>query len=102
MAANERPAPGAAFLAERYWPGVNESTVRRAIRRLVAETTAPEATAARNGAPAQVLACAFVPREQSILVVIRARSDAVVAELGRRAGVAFDRIVEAVVLPTGS
>lgn len=95
MAAHERPAPGAAFLAERYWPGVDEPMARRAIRRLV-----DEATAAEDDAMAQILTCAFVPREQAVLVVIRARSDEVVAEIGRRAGVAFDRVVEAVVLPT--
>lgn len=101
MAAHKEPAPGAAFLAERYWPGVDESAARQAIRRLVDETTAPEATVAESDLSAQVLACAFVPREQAVLVVIRARSDEAVAELGRRAGIAFDRIVEAVVLPTG-
>lgn len=85
----------AAFLAERYWPGLDEATALRAVRRLAEQDGDPAARA-----PATILACAFVPEEQTVLVLAAATSRDDVAEMGRRAGLSFDRIVSAVVLPT--
>ena len=92
MAAPELRVEVAAYLAERYWPGLDRSTARDAMRRLAAQ-----AGAGANHAP-MVLACAFVPDEQALLLLVSANSADDVAAIGRRAGVSFDRVVEAVVL----
>lgn len=92
------PEPAiAAFFAERYWPGLDESTARRAARRL-----ADQAAGEGDRATITVLACTFVPGEQSILVLVCAESREDVAEIGQRADLAFDRIAAAVILPIGS
>jgi hypothetical protein len=85
----------AAFLAERYWPGLDEPTALNAVRRL-----AEQADDAGPTATTTVLTCAFVPQEQTMLVLVVARSRDDVAEMGLRADLSFDRIVEAVVLST--
>lgn len=81
------------FLAERYWPGSDAADARSAVLRIGAQIEA----LTREGSPVQAIACTHVPREQVVLCVVRATSADVVAELGRRADVPFDRIVDAVV-----
>jgi hypothetical protein len=84
-----------AFLAERYWPGLDTATALNAVRRL-----AEQADDAGPAAAARIVTCAFVPQEQTVLVLIMAQSRDDVAEMGMRADLSFDRIVDAVVLPT--
>jgi hypothetical protein len=45
-----------------------------------------------------LLTSTFVPPEEAVLLLVRARSTEDVADVGRRADLAFDRIVEVVVL----
>jgi hypothetical protein len=91
-----RPEPRtSAYLAERYWPGLDEPAAQRAVRRLM-----EQAVAAGEAATTTVLTCTFVPREQAVLVLLIAGSGDDVAELGLRADLRFDRIVDAVVLST--
>lgn len=86
--AGEAPPGRATFLAERYWPGLDEATAREAVRRLAEEADAVD--------PISIVTSAFVPPEEAVLVTIRAASREDVAEIGRRAGLPFDRIVEVV------
>jgi hypothetical protein len=82
-----------AFLAERYWPGIDAASAGLAVHRLGDEID----RLSEEGSSTTAITCTFVPREQAVLCVVRAASAEVVADLGRRAGVPFDRIVEAVV-----
>jgi hypothetical protein len=93
VAAPERGVEVAAYLAERYWPGLDRLVARQVMSRLAAHADAD--------ASMRVLACAFVPDEEAILALVTAVSPDDVADLGRRADVGFDRVVEAVVV-TGS
>jgi hypothetical protein len=95
MAAPERAVEVAAYLAERYWPGLDLLTAREVMRGL-AEHAGTDADSSTS-----LVACAFVPDEQALLVLVTADSSDDVADLGRRADVGFDRVVEAVVV-TGS
>jgi hypothetical protein len=91
------PAPvgeEAAYLAERYWPGVDMRTAQRALQGLV------DATLDGTAGKSRIFACAFVPGEEAIFLLIRARSVDDVQDLGNRAGISFDRIVGAVVVPS--
>jgi hypothetical protein len=94
MTLRRQTAESAAYLAERYWPGLDEATARSAMRRLVDE---PAFVA--SDAVTEILVCTYVPYEQAMLVLLRAGSRDEVAAIGQRAGIEFDRIVEAVVLP---
>jgi hypothetical protein len=78
------------FLAERYMPGLDRTTAHRASREFAAQLAAGS-----SGAKASSISCTFVPTEESVLCVVRAASAEMVADAGRRAGLAFDRIVEA-------
>jgi hypothetical protein len=83
----------AAYLAERYWPGLDRLVAGQVISRLAAHAEADRSM--------RVLACAFLPDEEAILALVTADSPDHVADLGQRAEVGFDRVVEAVVV-TGS
>jgi hypothetical protein len=80
------------YLAERYWPGVDEATAREAVRRFALEA------ASDDGVTTTILTSTFVPPEEAVLLLVRAGSKEDVADVGRRADLAFDRIVEVVVL----
>jgi hypothetical protein len=78
------------FLAERYLPGLDRATADRVARVFVAQIQAFGSTGS-----APETSCTFVPAEQSVLCIVRADSAEIVAVAGRRAGLVFDRIVEA-------
>jgi hypothetical protein len=82
------------FLAEKYWPGIDGRTAAEAARRLGEELAA----LIDEAGPVPTVACTYVPAEEAVLCVVRADTEALVRELGRRADVTFDRVVEAVVL----
>jgi hypothetical protein len=90
VAAPERGVEVAAYLAERYWPGLDRIVARQVMSRLAAHADAD--------ASMRVLACAFVPDEEAILALVAAESPDDVADLGRRADVGFDRVVKAVLV----
>jgi Nickel responsive protein SCO4226-like len=81
---------GRVYLAERYLPGLNRASADRATRAFAAQIQVLGST---DRAPE--ISCTFVPAEQSVLCVVRAESPEIVAVAGRRAGLMFDRIVEA-------
>jgi hypothetical protein len=84
------------YLAERYWPGVDEPAARLAVERLgrLAGTS--------SDAAATVLVSAYVPADQTVLVLLNAASRGAVLSLGRRAALDFDRVSEAVDVGTRS
>jgi hypothetical protein len=85
-----------AYLAERYWPGVDEGTAREAVERL---------RRLADGSPetqATMLIGAYLPGEQTVIVLLRATSRGTVLALGTRAALEFDRVSEAVAMETGS
>jgi len=76
------------FLVERYWPGVTseefaaaERRIREAIRELI-----------RTGWVVRLLSSTFIPAEESVLQLFEAAGQDVLVEVGRRSGLAFDRI----------
>jgi len=81
------------FLVEHYWPGVTEESFRRA------------ATLVRDSAEAlegiRLLHSTLVPGDESAFCVFAATSSGLVAEAYRRAGVPFERILDALDLSGG-
>lgn len=90
MASHHSGALGRVFLAERYLPGLDRATADRIAREFVAQIQA-----LGSAADAPEISCTFVPAEQSVLCVVRAGSADMIAVAGRRAGLVFDRIIEA-------
>jgi len=79
---------GRAYVVEQYWPGVTEAEFRAAAARV--RTVA----AALDGV--RVLHLTFVPGDEAGFGVVAAPSSDLVAEAYRRAGVAYERILDAV------
>lgn len=79
----------ATFLVERYWPGVTADAVRATEERL------QEGVASLNGEgiPIRYLSSTLIPAEESVFSVFHGRSVDEVAEVNRRSGVPFDRIL---------
>jgi len=76
------------FLAERYWPGATSeefAATERRIRAAIQELT-------RSGSVVRLLASTFIPGEESVLQLFEASGRDVLVEVGRRSGLAFDRI----------
>ena len=87
--------PGAhTYLVEHYWPGVTVDAFRRAADRLRAATAAM----ALDAVPIRFLHSTLVPEDENAFCVFSAASPAVVEEAYGRAGVAFERIVDALEL----
>lgn len=84
------------YLAERYWPGVDEPTARHAVERL------GRLAGASSDAATTVLASAYIPADQTVLVLLNAPSRGTVLSLGQRAAIDFDRVSEAVDVRTPS
>jgi Protein of unknown function (DUF4242) len=74
------------FLVERYLPGMSEEWLRGALGRLSAATA---------GTCVQYIGSTIVLEDEACLCRFEAPSAAAVAEVNRRAGVSFDRIVPA-------
>jgi hypothetical protein len=81
----------AEFLAEFYLPAADQKVRKEAIRR--AEFAAKEL--ASEGVPVRYLRSAFVPADEICFVFFEADTAETVADLGTRAGLSFDRVVEA-------
>ena len=79
---------GRAYVVEQYWPGVTEAEFRAAAARV------RTAAAAIDGV--RVLHLTFVPGDEAGFGVVTAASSDLVAEAYRRAGVAYERILDAV------
>ena len=79
------------FLVEHYWPGVTEASFRSAADRVRA--AAEEMSAA--GESIVFMHSTLVPEDENALCVFAAASQSVVEAAYARAGVRFERIVDA-------
>ena len=80
------------FLVEHYWPGVTESGFSAAAESL---RESAEAIAAAGGA-LRYLHSTLVPEDEAAFCVFHAASRSLVEEAYARAGVRFERILDAV------
>ncbi len=80
------------FLVEHYWPGVTEATFAAAAESL---RVASQAIAADSGS-LRYLHSTLVPEDESAFCVFEAGSRSLVEEAYARAGVRFERILDAV------
>lgn len=87
----QAPAPDqlATFLVERYWPGVTADEVRATEIRLQEIV----AILNREGVPLRYRSSTLIEEEESVFWVFHGRSAEEVAEVSRRSGVPFDRIL---------
>jgi hypothetical protein len=76
--------PGATYLAECFWPGVNETELAAAARRVGHDN------------PAECLELILIPRDEIVLCLYRAPTAVAVTDAIRRAGFPAERIVESV------
>ena len=79
------------FLVEHYWPGVTADQFRAAVDRV--RQSAEEMAGA--GKPIRFLHSTFVPGDEAAFCVFSGSSSQLVAEAYGRAGVAFERILDA-------
>ena len=82
------------FLGESYPVGVGRKTLLAAARK--ARVVAAEMRA--EGSEVRFVKSTFVPTEEALICLVDAPSAEVVTELGRRAGLPIQRVVEAVEL----
>jgi hypothetical protein len=78
------------YLVERYWPGVSEDLVTEAHGRLATAT----ARLRGEGKRVRLTSSILIPKEESVFSLLEAVSEDAAAEVNRRAGVPFDRILE--------
>lgn len=86
------------FLVEHYWPGVTESGFSAAAESL---RSASEAIAAAGGA-LRYLHSTLIPEDESAFCVFDASSRSLVEQAYARAGLRFERILDAVESGVGS
>jgi hypothetical protein len=79
---------GSTYVVEQYWPGVTEAEFRAAAARI--RTSAARLDGVR------CLHFTFVPRDEAAFGVVAAPSPQLVEEAYRLAGVAYERILDAV------
>jgi hypothetical protein len=82
------------YVVERYIPGLSRSLLERRLHQL--ELVAREMEA--EGIPVRYLGSTIVEDDEACFCHFEAPSERTVAEVNRRAGFAFDRIVRAVVV----
>ncbi|MHB8958881.1 MAG: nickel-binding protein [Candidatus Limnocylindrales bacterium] len=83
------PTVAARYVAERYWPGL---TLKR-LEEGEIELRRASAALAREGRAVRYLGTTFIAAEETAFAVFEAADPAWVAEVNRRAGQPFDRIV---------
>jgi hypothetical protein len=83
--------PSHTFLVEHYWPGVTAASFEAAAERVRASAVELEADTG-----IRFLHSTLVPEDEAAFCVFAASSQDVVAEAYRRAGVPFERILDAV------
>ena len=84
------------FLVEHYRPGLSVAEFREAARRM--SQAADEITS--SDSPIRFLHSTLVPQDETAFCVFGAASQMLVEDAYRRAGVPFERIVEALELET--
>ena len=85
------------FLVEHYWPGVTVEEFRAAADRVRASAE----EMARADARIRFLHSTLVPEDEAAFCVFAAASSGLVEDVYRRAGVRFERIVDALELERG-
>jgi hypothetical protein len=80
------------YVVERYLPGLVHNELLRSLQQL------KRVTAWSEGAPVRYLGSTIVPEDEACFCQFDAPSEASVAELNRRAGLPFHRIVPAVLV----
>jgi hypothetical protein len=83
--------PGRTFLVEHYWPGVTEDAFRSAAERV--RLSAEELSTGNT--EIAFLHSTLVPGDEAAFCVFKARSMEAVVEAYTRAGVKFERILDA-------
>ncbi len=94
MARADRRRGTTTFVVERYWPGVDEATLRAALPRLARAASAMT----EEGCPVAHLGSLLMPGDQVVFSVFTAESGAHVAAVNDRAELPVDRITAAVAL----
>jgi hypothetical protein len=82
------------FLVEHYWPGITAERFEAA----AGQVRACAAQMEDEGTSVRFLHSTFVPEDEAALCVFQAPTAALVEEAYARAGVRFDRIVDALEL----
>jgi hypothetical protein len=84
------PLSGSTFLVERYWPGIDETQLRTAIRRLERSVRAARA----EGRLVEHAGSILLPVDQVVLSIFRADEEATVRGVNESAGMPLDRVAE--------
>jgi hypothetical protein len=87
----------AAYLVERYWPGVTSELLLEALnrgRRVMEQMRA-------EGTPLRDVTSILIPAEEVVFSVYEGQSAAAVRQLNERAGIPVSRIVEAIAVTGG-
>jgi hypothetical protein len=92
-----RPAP-TTFLVEHYWPGITPDGFEAAAERVRESATALASTGRRI----RFLHSTLVPDDDAAFCVFDAESPAVVEEAYARAGVPYERVLEALEVAVNS
>ena len=79
------------FVVECYWPGMTEEQARETLERVI--HIAREACPADGAWP---LGCLLLPSDGMALYLFVAPNEAAVRQIGSRAEVPFDRIIESI------
>jgi hypothetical protein len=85
------------FLAERYWPGIDEAKARA----LVSSLERAAASMRAEGTPVEHVGSILMPADQVVFSLIAAADEAVARQVNERADVPVDRIAAAIALPAG-
>jgi hypothetical protein len=80
------------YMVEHYWPGVTEPAFRRTADRVAASAV----RLAQGGEPIRFLHSTLVPTDEAAYCVLAAASPDLVERAYADAGVAFERLVDAV------
>jgi Nickel responsive protein SCO4226-like len=83
------------YVVERYLPGLDQRQLVRLLKKLGKVTD----DLRREGMRVRYLGSTIVPGDEACFCQFEGPSEAAVAEANTRAGVPFDRIVEAVTVP---
>lgn len=97
VGATENP-PVSTFVAERYWPGVSAALLEAAVAR--GDRSAEKMRC--EGRRIHYVHSTLVPADETVFCFFEAAELQDVVELNKRAGLLFDRIVEAVTLTPGA
>jgi hypothetical protein len=80
------------FLVEHYWPGVTAAAFDAAAQRVRESAEA----LAGEGIGVRFLHSTLVPEDEAAFCVLSAESHAIVEETYRRAGVGYERVLDAI------